>query len=1787
MPQMNPVQTVKLSLRRGPRVAVLVVVLCSLLAGGAAGGAQKESARSVMREQTVTPPPAIPIQEAPAATVVIGGNPAPIVINDNTQAALYPSIATISGVSPATVTRVRVQLTGLTHTFPDDVDVILEGPQGQRAMLMSDAGGGDDVSGINLLFDPTSANILPDTSPPALAGGTFRPANYGNTSTILTDTFPAPFPAPNTLTDAPADLSVFNLTDPNGQWKLYVVDDAGADTGTISGGWTLFLTVPTIFTVNSAADPGNGVCDVAECTLREAINAAIANTGSGDLVNFSSLFNTPQTINLATALPDLNEFITIQGPGAHLLTVRRADTAPDFRIFNIPGGITSGVFLSGLTISNGRASGDAGGGIFSQSNLTLTDVAVTGNQASNGGGGGVELESADGVFTGCTFSNNTSTFGGAGIRYIGDGGHTLRVTGSTVSGNNNGNNIGAGILNLSNSGNSRLEVVNSTITNNVSGNGGGIFTFTQVNPSSIATTTLRNTIIANNTPTNLATGTSGGGAATFQTLGFNLSDNFNNQITLLGTDIQNATPRLGPLALNGGTTPTHALLGGSPALNAGDASGSATDQRGVARPATGADIGAVEMRALTVSKTADTNDGACNADCSLREAIAAANANGAGLDDIIFDNTVFNTARTITLASGELAITSNLTINGPGANLLTVSGNNASRVFSISSSSNAIVSISGMTISDGNVVPINGFGGGIFNGTTNTLTVTNSTISGNSALNGGGIRNSTGTLTVTNSTISGNTATRLDTTGGGIDNIGTLTLTNSTISGNSAPNGIFNMGGGIFTSGTTATITNSTITNNSAAGASSASGVLRNNGTVNIRNSIIAGNVGNATQPDVVAINATGFTSNGFNLIGNRGTVTFGATGDQAGGNGNPILNPLLGVLQNNGGTTATHALLAGSPALDTGNSSGATSDQRGLTRPFDLPITNTSDGADIGALEAQTVPTDAAPTASPTAANVTSAGGSSYIFTVTYTDDAAINVSTIGMGDFTVNGPNGFTATPAFVNVNNQTNGTPRTAVYQLIPPGGNWDIGDNGTYTITMRANEVGDLTGNFVAAGAIGSFTVNIAGPTPTPTPTATPTPTPCVPVTTSYTGPAVAIPDNNPTGVNATLNVSGFTGNIADLNFRFGGTASSADPLSATVGVNHSFISDLRFTLTSPAGTSVVFYNRLNNTNCNSNNLFNLTLDDEAGGNMTCPGDDNGGPLTGTFRPDALLSAFDGQNPNGTWTLNAADVVNIDVGSLRAFSLVITPQACGAGNPSVMQFSAASFTANEPAALATVTVNRAGGTTDVASVDYKTNDSFNFADCAALSTTADQRCDYAAQAGTLTFAAGETSKTFTIPLTDDFYIENNETIGLALSNPTGGTIGANSTATLTVTNEEDVTQVASANNRFFAFLSGAQEVPAVTTTATGFGRVDLNQAETQITANMTFSGLSSAQTAAHIHGAAPVGVNAPVLFNLGTGQITNLNFAVTPAQVAQLKAGMFYLNIHTSNFPGGEIRGQVLPNPAESARFFVRQQYADFLSREPDTGGFDFWTTQIANFCAANPDLLGCTRQRRIAVSNAFFFELEFQQTGAYVYRLYRAAYGNSQPFPNPNADGGTPILAAHVPAYERFIADRARLDATQLAASQLALATNFVQRPEFTARYPLSQTGPQFVDALLGTIQSASGANLMSQRDALIAQFNSGGRGAVLFRLAEDNAQGNPINNRAFIDAEYNRSFVITQYYGYLRRDGDLPGLNFWFDIVNRFPLPTSQNAMVCAFITSTEYQQRFNSYFTRSNQECQ
>jgi CSLREA domain-containing protein len=335
---------------------------------------------------------------------------------------------------------------------------------------------------------------------------------------------------------------------------------------------------------------------------------------------------------------------------------------------------------------------------------------------------------------------------------------------------------------------------------------------------------------------------------------------------------------------------------------------------------------------ITVNTTDDneTDDGLC----TLREAINTANSDttppgeqlpqdcvqGSGADTINFN---LGQSATITLNSslGQLTITDadGLTIDGGDAEI-TVSGGGSVRVFFVDHGN---LTLNKLTVSkgyaDGDENPSDEFGGGAYN-YGGTLTISNSTFSDNDSFTaGGGVATEQGTVIVTDSTFSDNSAGGGG-GGGGIykHTLGTLEVINSTFSGNSA---VF--GGGI-----------------------------NSNGSATLKNTIVAGNSASLRGPDV---NGT-FTSQGYNLIGD-GTDSTGFTqaGDQVGTAARP-LDPLLGGLDDNGGPTKTHALLAGSPAIDKGNSDLST-DQRGKPRQSDFgDIDNATggDGSDIGAFELQ-----------------------------------------------------------------------------------------------------------------------------------------------------------------------------------------------------------------------------------------------------------------------------------------------------------------------------------------------------------------------------------------------------------------------------------------------------------------------------------------------------------------------------------------------------------------------------------------------------------------------------------------------------------------------------------------------------------------------------------------------------------------------------------------------------------------------------------------------------------------
>ncbi len=196
----------------------------------------------------------LPLAPAQAATATFT-NAASIAIPTGPGTANpYPSPIAVSGLS-GTITKVTVTLSGMNHTFPDDLDVLLVGPGGQSSVLMSDVGGGNDIVNGTITFDDAAGSFIADGGP--LASGTYRPTEIGPGD---------PYPAPAPAGPHGAALALFIGTTPNGTWSLYVVDDLAGDGGSIGGGWSLTITTSASAPVVPGAtpvvappwDPGDG-----------------------------------------------------------------------------------------------------------------------------------------------------------------------------------------------------------------------------------------------------------------------------------------------------------------------------------------------------------------------------------------------------------------------------------------------------------------------------------------------------------------------------------------------------------------------------------------------------------------------------------------------------------------------------------------------------------------------------------------------------------------------------------------------------------------------------------------------------------------------------------------------------------------------------------------------------------------------------------------------------------------------------------------------------------------------------------------------------------------------------------------------------------------------------------------------------------------------------------------------------------------------------------------------------------------------------------------------------------------------------------------------------------------------------------------------------------------------------------------------------------------------------------------------------------------------------------------
>ena len=380
-----------------------------------------------------------------------------------------------------------------------------------------------------------------------------------------------------------------------------------------------------------------------------------------------------------------------------------------------------------------------------------------------------------------------------------------------------------------------------------------------------------------------------------------------------------------------------------------------------------------------------------------------------------------------------------------------------------------------------------------------------------------------------------------------------------------------------------------------------------------------------------------------------------------------------------------------------------------------------------------------------------------------------------------------------------------------------------------------------------------------------------------------------------------------------------------------------------------------------------------------------------------------------------------------------------------NPSdpVVYLDTDGYTASENAGSVQITVVRGGDISAPATIRYATNNG-----------TAKEGRDYIGAQGLLKFAANESTKTFSVLIIDNAFVDGPRTINVTLSDPTGMTLLSPNTAVLTITDNDS-----------------------------------------------------------------SIGLN-----------------------------------------------------PVDMPRSFVQLHYFDFLGRFPDQSGWDFWTNNITG-CTPQPS---CTDVQRINTSAAYFLSIEFQQTGYLVYRIYKASFGNLTEIPN----APVPIrLNEFLPDTQEIgngvIVNQGNWQ-QQLEANKQAFTLEFVQRSRFATAFPTTMTPAQFVDKLFS---NAGVTPTTTDRNGAIAEFGSATTTTDV--AARSRALRDVGDNPALNTREFNKAFVLMQYFGYLRRnpydspDADYSGYNFWLNKLNQFNGNYIDAEMVKAFISSAEYRGRF------------
>jgi hypothetical protein len=377
---------------------------------------------------------------------------------------------------------------------------------------------------------------------------------------------------------------------------------------------------------------------------------------------------------------------------------------------------------------------------------------------------------------------------------------------------------------------------------------------------------------------------------------------------------------------------------------------------------------------------------------------------------------------------------------------------------------------------------------------------------------------------------------------------------------------------------------------------------------------------------------------------------------------------------------------------------------------------------------------------------------------------------------------------------------------------------------------------------------------------------------------------------------------------------------------------------------------------------------------------------------------------------------------------------------------------------------VRVERSGDTSAPATVQYLTTDQSGGNECGLVTGLASQRCDYATQAGTLRFAAGESSQTIRIPIVNDGYQEGNETFTIKLQNPTGAILGTISQATITINDD------------------AADSTPTT-------------------------------------------GANNPYLNN----------------------------------------------------EFFVRQNYLDFLYREPDAQGWSTWPT-VLNSCGPEKGFLGSPKEcDRAFVSHGFIASDEFTVRGYRIYRMYE-------------------VGLLRLPRYSEFVLDMAAMNGSpnseELEQNTQQFAESFTSRQEFINKYQ-DVSLPSQAALFIARLEQNAGVALPASTTTLPGQPPQYNRQELINKRASGEfTMGQTL--RAFVEQKivydrfFERGFVTMQYFGFLRRDPDLndPNLQGWTEWVYVFTNggadkgrpdigPRDYHHLVFGFIYSEEYRKRF------------